>query len=162
MHLSVQELMAYTSEERGRWERWFRETAGEMLTTPIAGPVEANIGQLVMHIFGAELNFVQRLRGEPVTGYRDLPNTTVDTVFGFGLTTRHALLGSVASIDATGWDRMLDFGLHGLKFRVTVRKAVCHLLIHEIRHWAQIARLVRERGFVPPGEHDLLFSGALE
>jgi len=41
------------------------------------------------------------------------------------------------------------------------RKLLCHILIHEIRHWAQIALAVRLAGFDPPGDHDLFYSRAL-
>ena len=44
---------------------------------------------------------------------------------------------------------------------LTSRKFLFHILIHEIRHWVQIALAVRLAGFEPPGEHDLLFSPAL-
>ena len=36
-----------------------------------------------------------------------------------------------------------------------------HILLHEIRHWAQIALAVRLAGLEPPGEHDLFHSRAL-
>ena len=41
------------------------------------------------------------------------------------------------------------------------RKLLFHILIHEIRHWAQIALAVRLAGFEPPGDHDLFYSRAL-
>ena len=44
---------------------------------------------------------------------------------------------------------------------MTPRKLLFHILIHEIRHWAQIALAVRLAGFEPPGDHDLFFSTAL-
>jgi uncharacterized damage-inducible protein DinB len=154
--------MSYTAEERGRWERWFRENGDEMLATPIAGPLETTIGQLAMHIFGPELSFAQRLRNEPLTGYRSLPSASVDAVFGFGLKTRQAMREFVDALAPADWDRVVEYPFHTYQFRVTIRKTICHLYIHEIRHWAQIARLVHERGFDPPGEHDLLFSAALE
>jgi uncharacterized damage-inducible protein DinB len=162
MHLTVRELMSYTAEERGRWERWFRENGDEMLVTPIAGPRETTIGQLVMHIFGAELNFAQRLRYEPVTAYRGLPSGSVDAVFGYGMKSRQTMREFVEGLAQGDWERVLEFAIDEWQPRVTVRKAVCHVYIHEIRHWAQVASLARERGFAPPDEDDLLFSGALE
>jgi uncharacterized damage-inducible protein DinB len=42
-------------------------------------------------------------------------------------------------------------------FTITPRKIVVHILLHEMRHWAQIATLLRMNGFA--GEmHDFLFS----
>ena len=41
------------------------------------------------------------------------------------------------------------------------RKLLFHIVIHEIRHWAQIALAVRLAGLEPPGDHDLFNSRAL-
>ena len=41
---------------------------------------------------------------------------------------------------------------------MTPRKILFHILLHEIRHWAQIALAVRLAGFDPPGDHDLAHS----
>ena len=38
------------------------------------------------------------------------------------------------------------------------RKLLFHILLHEIRHWAQIALAVRLAGFEPPGDHDFLLA----
>ena len=56
---------------------------------------------------------------------------------------------------------MLEFEIGVRLQRASVRKIVFHVLLHEIRHWAQIAKMLRERGFVPSGNHDLLASSAL-
>ena len=60
------------------------------------------------------------------------------------------------------WSRQIELQLAAGPRQATVRKLIGHVLIHEIRHWAQLARIMRERGFEPPGGHDLLMSGALE
>jgi uncharacterized damage-inducible protein DinB len=162
MHLTIQELLAYTDEERRRWESWFRDNGDEMFETPIAGPLETTIGQLVMHIFGGELRVVQFLRNEPTVKYRNLPSRGIAEVFGMGIRSRQAMRDFVAGLAPADWDRIVEFPDGGGSIRATVRKAIAHICIHEIRHWAQIATLVRERGFAPPGDHDLLLSSALE
>ena len=37
------------------------------------------------------------------------------------------------------------------------RKLLLHMLLHEVRHFAQIAYAARIAGHVPPGEHDLFY-----
>lgn len=37
-------------------------------------------------------------------------------------------------------------------------KLIAHILIHEIRHFAQKAVVVHQNGLAPRGDHDLLFS----
>jgi hypothetical protein len=129
MHLSVEELLHYTDEERQRWEKWFRENGEDLLRMPVSGDRENTVGALIIHMFGPELRYVQRLRGEPLTEYRGRP---------------------CHHMDSAGHHRS-----------ASTRKVILHALMHEVRHWAQIARLMRERGFAPPGGHDLLMSSAL-
>jgi uncharacterized damage-inducible protein DinB len=161
MHLSIEELLHYTDEERERWERWFRENGEDLLKTPIVGHDENTAGALILHIFGPELRYVQRLRDEPLTQYRGRPSQTIEQVFGFGLETRKAMREFVCAAEPKDWTRVVELNIAGHTRRATVRKIILHTLIHEIRHWAQMARIMRERGLEPPGGHDLLMSSAL-
>ena len=55
------------------------------------------------------------------------------------------------------WAQSFEFSLLNSTVRSTPRKVVLHVLTHEIRHWAQVATLLRLQGWV--GERqDLLFS----
>jgi uncharacterized damage-inducible protein DinB len=162
MYLSVNEMLRYTDEERQRWEQWFLANGDELLAMPILGERESTIGRLIMHIFGPELRYVERLRNEAPTDYRGLPASSIETVFGFGLKTRQKMRDYIASLAAGDWETIVDLELPGGPTSASVRKIVLHTLIHEVRHWAQIARLLRERGLVPPGQHDLLNSQALK
>ena len=162
MYISVNELLKYTDEERSRWEQWFRTNGDELLAMPILGERESTIGRLIMHIFGPELRWVERLHKDRSTDYQALPASSVETVFGFGLKTRQRLRDHVASLTASDWDNVLELELPSGKTSASVRKIILHTLTHEIRHWSQISRLMRERGLVPPPEHDLLHSAALK
>lgn len=161
MQLTIDELTRYTDEERARWEHWFGENGQDLLKMPLAGK-EPTVGALILHIFGPELRYVQRIEDQPLTEYRGLPSRTIAEVFGFGIESRHALRRFLARAKPEDWNRSVEFQLPDGMHRATVRKMIAHALLHEIRHWAQIARIMRERGFVPPGNHDLLASGALE
>lgn len=161
MQLSVEELLHYTDEERERWERWFRENGENLLKMPIAGECDTTVGALILHIFGPELRYVQRVRDEPLSEYRGRPSGHIDEVFGFGLKARQAMRDLVHSARPEDWSRVVDFSIAGRTYRVSVRKIVLHALLHEVRHWAQVARIMRDRGFAPPGDHDLLTSSAL-
>jgi len=162
MQISVEELLRYTEEERTKWEKWFRENGEELLSMPIAGDRERTIGALILHLFGPELRYIQRLRNEPMSEYRGRPSARLDEVFGFGMESRKAMLEFVEQAAPADWNRMIDITLGGRTFHVSVRKLILTAQLHEIRHWAQIARLMRERGFAPPGDHDLLMSSALD
>ena len=162
MHRSVEELLRYTEEERAKWEQWFRENGEELLKTPVAGDRENTIGALILHMFGPELRYIQRLRNEPLSEYRGRPCARIDEVFGFGIESRKAMRDFIRQAKPEDWNRTVEFNAAGRNFRASGRKVVLHALMHEVRHWAQVARLMRERGFVPPGNHDLLTSSALD
>jgi uncharacterized damage-inducible protein DinB len=88
-------------------------------------------------------------------------------MFAFGHETREGLRQFVDEAKPEDWGRMHQFTLRPnahqqYQIRATTRKIIVHVLMHEIRHWAQIARVVREHGMAPPGDHDLLLSDALE
>ncbi len=161
MNLSIEELLHYTDEERRRWEAWFRENGEELLKMPIGDRGESTAGALILHIFGPELRYIQRMRGEMLTEYRGRASDRIDQVFGFGLETRKAMRAFVRDAKREDWTRMFNLEISGRDIHASMRKIVLHALMHEIRHWAQMARIMRERGFTPPGDHDLLFSSAL-
>jgi uncharacterized damage-inducible protein DinB len=161
MHLSVEELLHYTDEERQRWEKWFRENGEDLLRMPVSGDRENTVGALIIHMFGPELRYVQRLRGEPLTEYRGRPCHHIDEVFGYGLETRKQMRDFVLQAKPEDWVQVHDLDIAGHHRSASTRKVILHALMHEVRHWAQIARLMRERGFAPPGGHDLLMSSAL-
>jgi uncharacterized damage-inducible protein DinB len=53
-----------------------------------------------------------------------------------------------------------DFKILSYSLSASPKKIVVHVLMHEIRHWAQIATLLRLNGF--KGDfHDFLFSPVL-
>jgi uncharacterized damage-inducible protein DinB len=162
MQISVEELLRYTDDERSKWERWFNENGEDLLCMPLAGERDNTVGALLLHIFGPELRYVQRLRQEPLSEYRGRPSAHIGEVFGFGIESRKALLNFVAQAQPADWERQVEFDVGGRMQRASVRKVILHVLLHEIRHWAQVARLMRERGFLPPADPDLLNSSALD
>lgn len=157
MYITVKELLIYTDEERARWERWFLANGNELLDMPVGGEGEPTIGKLIMHIFGPELRYVERLRNEPLTDYHALPATSVETIFGFGLKTRQTLRDYISELSADDWERVADWN----HTSASVRKIIFDALTHEIRHWSQISLIMRERGLTPPAGQDLLTSRAL-
>jgi len=161
MHLSVQELLHYTDEERQRWEQWFHENGAELLKMPVGGRHDMSVGALLLHVFGSEARCVQRLRHEPLHEYRERPCERIEEVFGFGLEKRGMMRDFVQSATDQDWKRIVELQVDGRGYRVSARKLVLYTLLHELRHWAHLERVMRDRGFEPPGEHGLLDSSAL-
>jgi uncharacterized damage-inducible protein DinB len=161
--LSLSELIEYTDWERGKWHEWLRQRGDGVLATS-AGPHGdgrfQTVGDLVRHIFSAEKRYIGRLSNRPLTDAGSIPNGSVEALFQFGRQSRTDLKEFIKAFPAQDWDVPQDFTLMNNSLRATARKIVVHVLMHEIRHWAQIGTLFRLNGST--GEfHDFLFSPVL-
>jgi len=70
----------------------------------------------------------------------------------------HADLRRYAS-DATDaiCDERLPFVAPGFTLTLSRRLLLTHIVLHEVRHLAQLALAARNAGIEPPGNHDVLF-----
>ncbi|HWR53564.1 MAG TPA: DinB family protein [Bryobacteraceae bacterium] len=161
MQLTIPELLDYFDEERTRWQRWFGEHGDAPLAFPLPGAYIPDVRALVQHTLGAPLWFIERLEGRPVTEWWKAPASSIAELFALGERASNEVRQFVASAKPEDWNAMLDHDGTG-KHRATARKAVANSLIHAIRHWAQVALVVRQNGMAPPGDHDLIFSAALQ
>lgn len=165
MHLTIRELLDYTDEERAKWQHWLSVQGNEPLKIALAGETHQSLGGLILHCFWAELFYALWMRGEVlskdsevVKQNQSLPSDQAEAVFAFGQMTRNAMRAFTDAAELEDWERVYELNDYGLELRGSARKLISHILIHEIRHWAQIAIIVRQNGLVPPGDHDLLFS----
>jgi uncharacterized damage-inducible protein DinB len=161
--LSLAELIEYTDWERGKWHDWLRQHGDDVLATS-AGPHGdgrfQTIGDLVRHIFSAEKRYIDRLSNRPLTDTASISNASVEALFQFGSQSRGDLKEFVENLPVGDWDVPQDFNFMNNFMRATPRKLVVHVLIHEIRHWAQIGTLFRVNG-LKADFHDFLFSPVL-
>ena len=89
------------------------------------------------------------------------PVDSVEALFQFGKQSRKELQDLIASYPDGQWDVPQEHKILTHTIRVTPRKIVIHVLMHEIRHWAQIGTLLRLNGI--RGEfQDFLFSPVLD
>jgi uncharacterized damage-inducible protein DinB len=160
--LTFTELLDYTERETARWEEWLRQTDFTVLELPIAAPPRESVRQLIAHIFIVEHRYADRLHGEEPVSYESFPDRTVEEVFAIHRSARPKLTRWVAQADEAQLAEELTFPtLSAGVFTASKRKIVAHALMHGIRHWAQIATVLRQAGHPQPWGHDLLFSDAL-
>ena len=163
IQLSLNDLMDYTDWDRGKWHALLREPGAGALGIGVGphgdGRVQ-NVGELIRHIFSAERRYVERLSGRAVSDTSGFAADDADALFRFGAETRAELRRFVDALPAERWDQPVEFTMMNSVLRVTPRKVVIHVLLHEIRHWAQVATMLRLQG-VKGDFHDFLFSPAL-
>ena len=160
--LTLDELFAYTDEERGKWRRWFDEHPAAMDVRLQLGGRFETVAALVDHIFLVETRHLARLQGERVPEASGVANGDAAALFDYAARTRERLRGFAAKLKDVDAARVHDFTVQSGTFRMTPRKLLLHICLHELRHWAQIALGVRQAGLNPPGNHDLFYSSALE
>ena len=161
--LSLIDLMEYTEWERQKWHAWLRQRGGDALKTS-AGPHGDGrmntVGDVVKHVFSAERRFVDRLSGRPLTDVACLPNDDVEALFQFGERSRKDLREYVDKFPVEEWDVPQDHKMLNQILTATPKKVIAHIVMHEIRHWAQIATMLRMNGLTDDF-HDFLFSPVL-
>ena len=153
-------LLEYTDWERSQWHTWFREQGAPALAVDLGpnGDGRNNtIGELVRHIFSAEQRYVDRIQGAPLTDTAVVPPNDVEALFEFGRQSRASLQALLAAFPTERWDvpQQIHMGKHSRS--VTPRKMIVQAVTHEIRHWAQVATLLRMSGR-KPGPRDFLAS----
>jgi uncharacterized damage-inducible protein DinB len=163
INLGLSELMDYTDWERRKWYDRLRRHGDQVLKIS-AGPHGdgrfQTVGELMRHIFSAEKRYVDRLTGRPLTDTASIPTDNIEALFQFGRQSRKGLQELVETFPAEEWDIPNYYKILNDSLRATPRKIVIHVVMHEIRHWAQIATLSRLNGLVDEF-HDFLFSPVL-
>ncbi len=120
-----------------------------------------DVGELVRHIFSAELRYGQRIRGETPTETFTTPPHDAQALFDFGRQTRAGMRALLAELPTARWDVPQEISIGPRKRTVTPKKMVVQSVTHELRHWAQIATLLRMSGR-KPGPRDVLVSPLLD
>ena len=163
MNLSYAELLRYTQEERDKWRSWFVAHPDAVETEVQPGGRYPTVGSLVDHIFLVERRHLQRLTGAPPDSKTGLSGRHAPPLFDYGASVRRELEQFASQLDDDVADEARTFTVQsGGDFVLTPRKLLFHILLHETRHWAQIALALRRAGLEPPGNHDLFYSRALK
>jgi uncharacterized damage-inducible protein DinB len=161
MKLEFDELVRYTQEERDKWRAWFAAHPDALEIDVQPGGRYPTVGTLVDHIFLVERRHLQRLRSAALDTKTGLSGHHAPPLFDYGASVRRELDQFVAELDDNVADEPRTFTVPNGDFVLTPRKLLFHCLLHEIRHWAQIALALRRTGLEPPGNHDLFYSKAL-
>jgi uncharacterized damage-inducible protein DinB len=161
MHITFDELLRYTGAERDKWRRWFAERPEAMEMPVQPGGRFPTAGKLIDHIFLVERRHLQRLTGAPLSASTGLTGSNAPPLFDYGASVRRELEQFAQQLDGDVADEVRTFSVRDREWPMTIRKLLFHILLHETRHWAQIALAVRLAGHEPPGDHDLFYSSAL-
>lgn len=158
--LQLDTLLDYTDWERELWRTWFQKEGPATLTAPVGPHGDGrmkSVGELVRHIFTAEKRYVERLSGAPLTEQGSIRVDDPAALFAFAALGRREFRRFVAELPPARWDQPQEMAILERKVSLTPRKVVIHCLLHEIRHWGQVATLLRLTGRTAAMQ-DFLFS----
>jgi uncharacterized damage-inducible protein DinB len=143
-----EELFDWVEETSNGWKRLI-SLHPEILSFPCDIRESEFVAQLLQHIVAIELRFAERLSELPETSSDSVQFHSVAAIY---CTHDHAmgLLRPLINRDHLFWETVLEMKTKNAGvLRATRRAVLAHLLTHSIRHYAQLATLVRKHGVAP-------------
>ena len=157
--MDVTELLRWNDVTSGHWRDLLRAHP-DLLALPCDVRNSGDVAHFLQHIVAVELRYAQRLAGEPESPYEAVPFGSADELFA---THSQALAMVQALLAREDYDWSTEFEFQTItlgKLRAARRDVLLHLLLHSIRHYAQLATLVRSAGVKPDWPMDFLFLNA--
>mgnify|MGYP003580162578 CR=1 FL=1 len=159
--VEFRELLDYSDHERRKWGEWVDTDRHRMDIAFQAGGSFATVGSLFDHIFLVEVRHSYRLQGKELPTESGLEPHDIDALFAYAELGREGVRQFLTTVGIDDLNQARDDKVASGVYRMSPRKLLFHMVLHEVRHWAQIAVAVRMAGFSPPGDHDLFYSKAL-
>jgi len=151
----LRELARYCAAETDRWYAWLAEQDAAVLALPVGEAQIATVGTLLMHVAWVERAYAEVLVGAAVTADW-LPIDRLDPIRAVHREAFAKLDAILDRADDLALEREVTLRVRGVRVTASAGKMVAHMLVHGIRHYAQLAMKLREQGHRAPGEHDLI------
>jgi len=160
--LSFAQMLEANERETAKWQNWFERQPADLLDLPLDIAQAKNVRELLLHIFAVEFRYAERLTGAPITEYEALPTGSVGELFSIGKNARELYRGYLDRATDDDLATVMEFPTRTAgTLRSSKRKMFAHAMLHGIRHWAQLATALRERGHGTDWPHDFLFSDVI-
>lgn len=156
--LSFGELLDYASEETNHWRDWFAKNPAALdVACDIAGT--KSVREVVLHIVVVQVRYAERLLNLPITEYAEVGSKSANELFTLAHKSAEDLRSFAVAANDADWDGTLTFPTRSAgTLTASRRKIFVHALLHGIRHWAQLATLLRQKGYAQDWPHDFIFS----
>jgi uncharacterized damage-inducible protein DinB len=157
--LTAEELIAWNDITAQRWHAFFSANPAA-LSLPCDIHDAATVAHFLQHIVAAQLRHAQRLAGQPIDDYAAIPGLTPDDFLASHQRSL-ALLRPLLTDPAIDWTEQFEFTtLTAGRRRSSRRTLLFHAMLHGIRHYAQLATLIRQAGYTPNISGDYLLMDA--
>ena len=160
--IALEELLTDNETSTRKWQAWFTANSAA-LDVPCTIYNSGTVRGLLKHIFAVELRHSQRLNGEADTAYESIPVGSFDDLVAIHSQAIQNLRSFVSHADDAALQEIIALQtVSAGTLHASRRKLFTHILLHSIRHWAQLSSLLREAGYKADWPKDFLFSEALE
>jgi uncharacterized damage-inducible protein DinB len=152
--LTAEEMMAWLETTSAKWKALI-EANPQILTMPCDVMGVTTVAELLQHIVAVELRYAQQLSGQPPSEYSEIPFDSAATIYATHQRAAAMLRALLAS--GTDWEEQTEYMTRSMGKARSKRKTVLfHSMLHAIRHYAQLATLVRQHGVKPDWPMDYL------
>jgi uncharacterized damage-inducible protein DinB len=157
--LSGEELVSWVEKTTTGWRDLLAQYP-VILNLPCDVRETKSVAELFQHIVAVELRYAERLSSLPETSYGNIPFASSPEIFA-AHDRAMALLRELGKAPRFDWEQEVEFTTRSAgALRASRRTVFVHLLMHSIRHYAQLATLVRQHGIKPGWQMDYLAMGA--
>ena len=162
--ISFADLLRYDESEAAKWRAWLEKQPPEVLDVPFgeAGKRMGNVREMLWHIFIVEWVYSCALNGEPFGGWDKFKRESLADLFAIGEQARTGLRKYLASATEADMSNPVTLSAAGMTIKGSARKFLAHTFIHSLRHWAQLATVLRQNGYINDWQHDFVLSDVME
>lgn len=156
--VGLEPLLDYSDHERNKWRQWITADPSRLAIVLQPGGRFPTAWDLLDHVFLVERRHLCRLEGGTPPDSTGVPAGDWGRLFEYSDLVRADLRRYVGDLTDASADGVLawDAGAMG-RFSMSRRRLLAHILLHEVRHLAQLALAARTAGIEPPGQHDLIY-----
>lgn len=155
--VELRELVDYSDHERRKWRDWIAAMPGRLEIPFQAAGRFPTIGSLFDHIFLVERRHLARLEGGTPPDATGVKPGDWNALFEYADLVRADLRRYIADADEAEARATITVVAQSGTQTMTKRRLCAHILLHEVRHLAQVAYAARRAGQEPPGQHDLYY-----
>jgi uncharacterized damage-inducible protein DinB len=156
--VGLEQLLDYSDYERHKWRDWVAADPKRLDIAVQPGARFPTVGALLDHIFFVERRHLSRLEGSALPEQSGIPAGDWQRLFEYGDLVRADFRRYVADIDDRVASETITFKpITGGSITMSRRRLLTHVILHEVRHFAQLALAARMARMEPPGDHDLFF-----
>jgi uncharacterized damage-inducible protein DinB len=157
--LSSSEVLQWNDSNASHWRQLFEQHPEALsLSCDIRG--SSTVADLLQHIVAVELRYAERLANQPVTDYAGIPKSSASELFNVH-TQAISKLQPLLANPAFNWEQEIELHTRSEANLIATRRAVLfHLLLHSMRHYAQLATLLRHHGILADWPMDFLMLSA--